>query len=61
MEVRGNVKQLVPVMAVMLVILGLFTACGKSAEQQIAKQLELGNKYLTESDYEAAIVAFNKV
>ena len=50
MEVRGNVKQLVPVMAVMLVILGLFTACGKSAEQQIAKQLELGNKYLTESD-----------
>lgn len=61
MEVRGNVKQLVPVMAVMLVILGLFTACGKSAEQQIAKQLELGNKYLTEADYEAAIVVFNKV
>ena len=61
MEVRGNVKQLVPVMAVMLVILGLFTACGKSAEQQIAKQLELGNKYLTEADYAAAIVVFNKV
>ena len=61
MEVRGNVKGLVSVMAVMVIILGLFTACGKSAEQQITEQLEIGNKYLTEADYEAAIVAFNKV
>ena len=39
----------------------LLSGCGKSVEQQIAEQLELGNKYLTESDYEQAIVAFNKV
>ena len=35
--------------------------CGKSVEKQIAEQLELGNKYLTEANYEQAIVAFNKV
>lgn len=33
----------------------------KNVEQQIAEQLELGNKYLTEANYEQAIVAFNKV
>lgn len=36
------------------------TACGKSTEQQIAEQLELGNRYLEELNYEQAIVAFNK-
>lgn len=57
----GNVKRAVSVLAVMLVVFGLLTGCGKSVEKQIAEQLELGNKYLTESDYEQAIVAFNKV
>ena len=41
----------------------LYLDCLLDAERvwQIAEQLELGNKYLTESDYEQAIVAFNKV
>lgn len=37
------------------------TACGKSEEERIAEQLELGNRYLEEMDYEQAIMAFNKV
>lgn len=58
---RGNGNRAVSVLAVMLVVFGLVTGCGKSVEKQIAEQLELGNKYLTEADYEQAIVAFNKV
>ena len=46
---------------VLIIVLGLLTGCGKSVEKQIAEQLELGNKYLTEADYEQAIVAFNKI
>lgn len=45
-----------------LLILALFlTGCGKSVQVQISEQLELGEKYLTQGDYEQAIVAFNKV
>ena len=58
---RRNIKQLVTIIGVMLVVLLWLTACGKSTEKQIAEQLELGNKYLTDGDYEQAIVAFNKV
>jgi len=36
-------------------------ACGKSVQQQVAEQLELGQRYLTEMNYEEAIVAFQKV
>lgn len=47
---------------VLLILVVFFcTACGKSMEQQIAEQLELGNRYLAELDYEQAIVAFSKV
>ena len=47
---------------VLLLTTAVFLAgCGKSVEQQIAEQLELGNKYLAEANYEQAIVAFNKV
>lgn len=49
------------VVMIFLVAAVLLTGCGKNVEQQIAEQLELGNKYLTEANYEAAIVAFNKV
>lgn len=37
-----------------------FSGCGKSLEQRIAEQLELGQKYMQELKYEEAIVAFNK-
>lgn len=45
----------------LLVISVLLSACSKSLEQQIAEQLELGQKYLQEENYEQAIVAFTKV
>mgnify|MGYP002638956174 FL=1 len=45
-----------------LLILALFlTGCGKSVQVQISEQLELGEKYLAQGDYEQAIVVFNKV
>lgn len=45
-----------------LIILALaLSACGKSLEKQIAEQLELGMKYLSEFEYEQAVVAFQKV
>ena len=37
------------------IVLLLLVGCGKNAEQQIAEQLELGNKYLTEANYERSI------
>ena len=47
--------------ALFLLMTVLLVGCGKSVEKHIAEQLELGNKYLTEANYEQAIVAFNKV
>jgi len=44
-----------------LLLLICLTACEKSIEQQISEQLQLGQKYLTEQNYEQAIVAFEKV
>lgn len=45
-----------------LLILGVcLTGCGKSVQLQISEQLELGEKYLAQGDYEQAIVIFNKV
>lgn len=48
-------------LAYILVICALLSACSKSPEQQIEEQLELGQKYLLEENYEQAIVAFTKV
>ena len=45
-------------------LLGYFLlcdACGKSIEKQISEQLELGQRYLMEENYEKAVVAFQKV
>ena len=44
-------------------MLFLFTtsACGRSINQQIKEQLELGQKYLAELNYEEAVIAFQKV
>ncbi len=46
----------------MMFCLGLTgNGCGKSVEEQIAEQLNLGQKYLAEQNYEEAIIIFNKV
>ena len=39
----------------------LLAGCAKSTAERIAEQLELGNRYLLETDYEGAVVAFQKV
>lgn len=44
-------------LAVLLLVLALFTACTSSA-QKAAQQLELGRKYLTEQNYAEAVAAF---
>lgn len=36
------------------------TGCGKSLEEQVSEQIELGQRYLTEMNYEEAIVAFSR-
>lgn len=48
-------------MTILVLLILSLTGCIKSADQQILKQLELGQKYLTEENYEEAIVAFQKV
>ncbi len=52
---RQKLKWLMVVMLLLLLV-----ACGKSTERKIAEQLELGQKYLTEGNYNKAIVAFVK-
>lgn len=54
-------KQIKIQFMIMLFYLIMVAGCGKSVEQQIIEQLELGQKYLTEQNYEEAVVAFNKV
>lgn len=46
-------------LAVLLLVLALFTACTSSA-QKTAQQLELGRKYLTEQNYAEAVAAFTE-
>ncbi len=46
---------------VMITLIMILSGCAKSIEEQIAEQLELGQKYLLEENYEEAIVAFTKV
>ena len=46
-------------LAVLLLVLALFTACTSSA-QKAAQQLELGRKYLTEQNYAEAVAAFTE-
>ncbi len=56
-------KQKPRFLLLIFLLTGIFLAagCGKSLEQQIAEQLELGQKYLEEQQYGEAIVAFTKV
>ncbi len=39
----------------------VLSGCAKSLGQQVAEQLQLGQRYLSEMNYEEAIVAFEKV
>ena len=52
-------KMMIAALAVLLLAAAL-TGCA-SKEKKIAEQLQLGQKYLTELNYEEAIVAFQKV
>ena len=54
-------KRMRKLVLIFLLMTACLAGCGKSVEKQIAEQLELGEKYLTENNYEQAIVAFNKV
>lgn len=44
---------------ILIVALAL-AGCGRSAARRVQEQLALGQKYLTEENYEEAIIAFNK-
>ena len=46
--------------AVFMSILFLLAGCQKSAAEQLKEQLELGQNYLLEMNYEEAVVAFSK-
>lgn len=47
--------------ATAFIIAMIAIGCSKTIEQQITEQLELGQRYLAELNYEEAIVAFQKV
>lgn len=47
------------IMALILAVMMFFTAC-KSKAERVQEQLDLGQKYLTESNYTEAILAFTK-
>ena len=54
-------KKVGRIVIVMITLIMILSGCAKSIEEQIAEQLELGQKYLLEENYEEAIVAFTKV
>ena len=43
---------------ILIVLILLFSACGKTAEEKWQEQYDLGQQYLLEENYEEAIVAF---
>lgn len=45
----------------LLTAMVFLAGCGNNTEAKISEQLELGEKYLTEENYEEAIVAFDQV
>ena len=44
--------------SVLLLLMLLLTGCGKSTEEKWQEQYDLGMRYLNESNYEEAILAF---
>lgn len=53
-------RRLIRICLFMAIVVSLHTACGKSKEMNFQDYLDLGQKYLTESNYEQAIVTFTK-
>ena len=56
-----NWKKWIRIFLVMVMVLCISTACGKSKEMNFQDYLDLGQKYLAEMKYEEAVVAFEKV
>lgn len=56
---NSKTRQNTLVMALILAVVMLFTAC-KSKAERVQEQLDLGQKYLTEFNYSEAILAFTK-
>ena len=57
-------KVWISIIVVLLVVIGIITTMtvsGNSNTKAVLKQLSLGEKYLSELDYEKAVVAYNKV
>lgn len=54
---KKYIRAILKLMSIVLIL----CSCGKSIEQQIAEQLELGQKNLIEMNYEEALIAFQKV
>lgn len=60
-EKNMNWKKWIRICLVMITVLCISTACGKSKTMNFQDYLDLGQKYLAEMKYEEAIVAFSKV
>jgi len=57
-------KLLIATVVVVLIVIGIITVVrvnGSSDAKVVSKQLSLGEKYLSELEYEQAVIAFNKV
>ena len=53
-------KTVIRIIEIMIVISIILTSCAKSIEQQLSEQLELGQKYLEDGNYDQAVVVFEK-
>ena len=53
-------KKILKNIGVLLAAIVLATGCQESGSASLSEQLELGQRYLEELDYESAIVAFQK-
>ena len=60
-QTKKSKKIILIVVAILITVLGIFFATNNTMEQRIQKQLDLGYRYLTEMDYEQALVAFTKI
>ena len=60
-EYQGQQNKIAKIVLLLLIMALFLNGCRRNVQVQISEQLELGEKYLTEGNYEEAIVAFNKV